>query len=332
MCGGGSSSGVSELVRDAVDGRTRSSEDLARLGRIGLTVVLLSAVATAAAFSPFLFPATLDEIGPHVTWFSTAAIALVAFAAATSATRWHLASTRTLALAFVAAGLYMLGVLAQFEPERERWLTIQHLVWWAIPLVYALWLRTALYIAFSLRRDDLPTRLHRAMRGVHPSPGAGWRAIPRWEPIVSWSPCAGFLVAGLIAPGWFYTPHTTPEAEAWRHWSYTPALGYKLLAIWGVGLITLGTAVLWLAWFTRAPGQRAGSLERARSAARASSVLLLFVALVLWGATSGRASEPVLDMLVAASAAGFTRAVRWRPRGCLSTRPGRAPRPAGDPH
>ena len=283
---------------------------LARITRHSLMLAFLVMIVVAFAISHYATRSLLNDLGTNVRWLSIAAVAVTALSGAACVTRWRVRPTRLLAVTFGCAAIYMLSVLAQFVPSRSTWSLVQEITWPAVPLLYALWLRTALNIAYHLRPDPTLTggvynviHLFRRLTGW-PKP-LRWRSVPTMEPLISWLIALGFAVTGLVHHQWYYVRREHPARETWRHWTYHPETGFKVLAVWALVMSVLAAFALIGAWKVRGPGLGPGTIERGRWATRGSLAFVLFDALILWGSTRGESSEPLIDVLIAASIFGL---------------------------
>jgi hypothetical protein len=288
-----------EPIGQLLAGAARSS-----LGFVLAACAPIAIVIALGASDPFL-----DLVGTRAQWLSIAAVAMTSLATASCATHWRVRPTRLLALTFAVAALYMLWVLEEFVPSRHEWILAQRVTWVAIPLIYVFWTRTAVNIAYHLRPD--PTilgiykpvhRLRAWSRWPKPLP---WKSVPTAEIAVSWAPAFALIVAGLSQPSWFKHDHREIAGESWLGWTYSPAGGFKILAVWGFALVSGASLVLIGAWRTRRRPLPPGLLERARWATRASAVFLVVDAVILWRATKPHFSESLLDALLALGVLGF---------------------------
>ena len=228
-------SAESEILADELAPVTPRSKIRERLGGLVFVFVVAGSATLGLTFSSFGARSSLEELGPHIRWCSIAAVAVTGFAAAACASRARVSSARLFTLTFAAVLVYMFSVLAQFVSDRSEWSAVQVLTWPAIPAVYALWIRTALYVTYDLQTDIRSERGYRLMRLFRKSWGwprnTRWPTVPFWEPFVSWIPASALVIAGFLNHRWFYARGLRRATESWRNWTYDPAWGYELLAV-----------------------------------------------------------------------------------------------------
>jgi hypothetical protein len=131
-----------------------------------------------------------------------------------------------------------------------------------------------------------------------------WPSVPTWE-VGIWAIGAIFAIAGVVHHQWFYSRLEHPAPQSWRYWSYHPHWAYLALGIWALAVSLLATAALVGAWRVRGPAVHAGIVERARWACRASGAFVVLVGLILWGATRGASSEPLIDAFMGVCVVAF---------------------------
>jgi hypothetical protein len=297
---------MSEAAADTLRELAQDDADafFSGIARSSLSVLFLLCIPAALLSSPWIARPILDDAGQRVRWLAVVAVAATSLATAACATHWRVRPARLLAVTFAVLSVYMLSVVAQYVPERRLWSAAQIATWPAIPLVYVLWTRTALNMAWHLRPD--PT-IRGALSGIHglrrwsrwPWP-LRWRSVPTPELFVSWIPGLVFCVLGVVWHSWFYGRVPQPAPERWRSWSYKPRWPYDILGIWGLVLVLSATVVLIGAWRVRRGRLPPGVLERGRWATYASATFVVLDAMILWGTTRAETVEPVIDLLIAA--------------------------------